>query len=230
MTGKEIKAPYMSKGWMVKFLSLVKRVRLTKINSKVIAQHNITTAPNAARMVSGLRFLNIIDAEGNVVNENFNKLRLEGAEYKNALKEMIEKAYSELINTVEIDKAMEEDILNYFIGKYGYSTPQAKQATVLFSYLCGQAEIPISPELERLNKIKHLTKKRIPKKEKDNLNIRIPVKKQFIQSPSVSGAYVASIQGPGLTSVVELNEDLAFELKDKLDELAKKKRTNKSES
>jgi len=152
MKNKEKKAPYMPKGWMARFLNLVKRVKLDKINSKTIAQYEIATAPNASKVTSGLRFLNIIDDNGDVVPENFNKLRLEGEEYKNSLKNIIQIAYSDLFSTIEIDKAELVHLLNYFIGKYDYSRPQAKQASILFAYLCKETGITLSGELEKLNK------------------------------------------------------------------------------
>lgn len=215
---KQMKAPYVSKGYMGRFLKLVKRVRLTEINASILRQNEVASPGNEHKMMAALRFLCIITPDGEIVKENLNKLRLEGDSYKQALQEIIKSAYKDLFNTIEITKATIADLKNYFVTKYEHSLQQARMATFLFLFLCEEAEIPLSEELSSLNKIKpRLVIKKIKKID----SIKEPSNSRSMPEKG----YLVSIVGKNfsMSRVIKNKEDYdelikTFEINFKLEE------------
>jgi len=208
---KTYKAPYFPVGWLEAFLKLIKRIRVEKIDSKWIISNNIGKAGNESRVVLGLKFLQLIDDEGNVNTEKMTSLKLEGDSYKTALQKIVKEAYSDLLSKVDVSKAYPTDILNYFITTYGYSKPPAQSASLLFLYLASQAGIELSEDLKRKNNTS------LEKDSTQQTSIRRPRKTRTIQksneslsseiSPNLGAGekIIISIRGKGLSFNQEIN-------------------------
>ncbi|MFA5887381.1 MAG: hypothetical protein WC852_01580 [Candidatus Nanoarchaeia archaeon] len=143
----DVKPPYIPIVWLNRFFELIKRVRLEKISGQVISQYNIATPGNTSKVVSALKFLNIIDSNGIIVDSNLNGLKLEGESRIRELKRIVETAYSRLFENLNLNTARKEDIINYFISEFQFSSFQAIGATKFFLYLANESGIKLSPEL-----------------------------------------------------------------------------------
>ena len=142
-----MKPPYIAIGWIESFFNLVKRVKLDVVDRHIIAQYNVAPLGNASKVVSALKFLNVIDSKGKVIEDNLISLKLEGEQKKEGFKNIIVKAYENLINKIDLSQAKLEDLANYFISSYGYSSLQANGSTRLFLHLARKAGLNLSEEL-----------------------------------------------------------------------------------
>ncbi len=210
-TDKNAKAPYITKGWMHAFLDKIKKIRMEKIDANIIKSYDIAPGANASKVVTALKFFNIIDDDGNVIGDNFDKLRLEGDKYKEAVKEMVTRAYSNLIQEIDIEKASVPDLVNYFRFKYKYTDFPAKQASKLFTYLCKEAGIKLSPELEELNKVEHYKKVNKSPKLVDRKTYTSKKAKDS-KKAIITGTYpTISISGSGINLDFEIKNDADIE-------------------
>ena len=151
----QMKAPYVSKGYMEKFLQLIKRVRLNEINAATLLQYGTASPGNESKMLAALRFLKIISPDGKINDELINKLKLEGESYQQSVKQMVESAYEDVFKSIlDLNMATENDLKNHFTTKYNYSQQQSKMASLLFVYLCELAGIQLSDELTNMGKSK----------------------------------------------------------------------------
>jgi hypothetical protein len=146
------KAPYVSKGYISEFLSLIKRVRVTEVTGPFLLQSGCASPGNESKTLSALRFLNILNPDGTVNTEVMSKLRLDGDESKQALHALVSQAYHDLFHHIDIAKATAIDLRNYFVRKYDYAQSQAQQASILFIYLCDISGISYSEELSVFSK------------------------------------------------------------------------------
>jgi hypothetical protein len=145
----KINPPYFAPGWLESFFDLVRRVRLEKVDRHLFERYKICSAANGSKVVSGLKFLKLIDENGKVMEENLKGLKLEGESNKNELKRIVSEAYSELMSEVDLSIAKNEDLMNYFIEHFNYSPLQAKLASRMFLYLTRKAGIELSKELSK---------------------------------------------------------------------------------
>ncbi len=146
------KAPYASKGWLENFFQLIRRVRLTEVTRKLVNQYSLTAPGNESKLVAALRFIQLIDEKGKIDEEEMKGLRMEGDPFKASMTNLMQRAYSEVFQTLDIQKATIADLQNFFVGRYNYSKRQAEGAAILFAYLCEKASISLSPEISDLNK------------------------------------------------------------------------------
>lgn len=217
------KAPYLPKGWMENFFQIIKRVRLTKFDTNTVKQYNLTAAGNEAKLVTALRFLKIIDDEGEIDQEKLTPLKMEGESFKNALDLIIHVAYAEVFQTLDLNNANSTDLRNFFTGRYGYSQQQTAAAATLFSYLCELAGIKISEDILSLNqnKIKEHKRKEktdIPKKNKQvtkSLEPQIRNTEEPLHREVEDGGYVIIIRGKDFTlnRTIKTKEDLDLIIK-----------------
>lgn len=208
---KEYNAPYFPIVWLDEFLKLLKRVRVEKIDRKWVASNGICSETNASKVVTGLKFLRLIDKDGNVIEDNLNPLRLEGEPYKNALQKTIKEAYTDLLSKIDIDKAYPVDVLNYFISTYQYSKSQAQAALAFFSHLASQADLEISEELKKRKSSGKSSGEEKPRSARRPRKRIADHRKAAEKSPyevpgAVSGdKIVLSIRGKGLSHSQEIN-------------------------
>jgi len=211
---KEYNAPYFPIIWLDDFLKLLKRVRVEKIDRKWVANNSICSETNASKVVTGLKFLRLINNDGNVIEDNLNPLRLEGEPYKTALQKTIKEAYTDLLSKIDIPKAHPVDVLNYFISTYQYSKSQAQAALAFFLHLASQADLEISEELKKRKSAgksgegeKYKSTRRPRKRRTDQ---RKTTEKTSEDSYEIPGAayenrIILSIKGKGLSHSQEIN-------------------------
>jgi len=143
--GIELKPPYRRPSWYDDFFSLIQERKIDNFSLEFI-RLNIASGSEAYKLQGGLRFLGLIDKKGNPTSK-LNGLRVMGESFKKNLANVISDAYSSLFQTIIIEKAKPESVINFMIEKYGYSRPLAEEATAVFVYFCTKSGIPISKEL-----------------------------------------------------------------------------------
>ena len=149
---RELKAPYIAKSWMNNFFQLIRKVRLTEVTSKVIQQYNLTSPGNEYKLKAALKFLEIINEDGQVDSELMKNLRMEGDIFNDTVARILKDSYPEIFQTWDLGKATSLDLKNYFIGKYDYSLHQATSAMRLFIFLCDVGKVSLSEEISLINK------------------------------------------------------------------------------
>jgi len=142
----EAKPPYRRSIWYEKFFDLIHQRTIEKISLEFIYLNIVSAKSEAYKFRNGLRFLGLIDEKGHPTPK-LEKLRVTGEDFKKNLAKVIKEAYSDLLNTIVVEKAEPESLINYMIRKYGYSRPLAEEATMLFAYFCNKAAIPISTKI-----------------------------------------------------------------------------------
>lgn len=204
MKNKEgLRVPYASSGQADQILDIFKRIVPKKIDSKFVIENKIATPPNAFKVIDFVKWFGIIDAEGNVIDEVSSKLRLVGEEREKYIAELVKKSYKDLFDTVNLEQARKEDVVNYFVSHYKYGGAQAQYAARLFLHLCQRVGVQVSEDLKKkthkgvFSSKKHKTK---PAK-KDS---RADTKSEEPQGFDVpeEGVIVLSIVGNGLNRKV----------------------------
>lgn len=129
-------------------LDIFQRINAKHIDRDFIVGNGLTTAPNAHRLINLYRWLGIIDEDGNVPESVSAKLRLLGEERNEFIKELVMKSYSDLFESINVERAKFQEIVNFFITKYDFSASMALLAAGLFLGLCKEYNIPIADELK----------------------------------------------------------------------------------
>jgi hypothetical protein len=142
------KAPYVSITWIERFLDLNHRQVIDRVDTEFV-RLNIVGSGNESKVISALQFLHLIDESGRAT-QKLALLRVLGDDFRNNLKKVVTDAYSDLISTVVLEAARPENLINFFVQRYGYSPAIAKSAANLFLWFSQQAGISISEELKTL--------------------------------------------------------------------------------
>lgn len=198
---KKIRPPYTSTGHAEEILDLFRRITPKKIDSKFIVENNIATAPNASTVFNFARWMGIVNDEGDVDSDVASKLRLVGDERDIFIKELIEKAYKDILEGINLNEARRDDVTNFFIHNYKFGPTPAKSAAILFLHLSQRYGIPISDELKKKTHIGGTPKIRKEKK-------LLEKKQKFLNQddlkilPPKEGVFVLSIRGNGLNKEV----------------------------
>jgi len=129
-------------------LAIFQRINAKHIDRDFIVGNGLATAPNSHRIINLYKWLGIIDEEGNVPENISAKLRLLGEERDEFIKKLILESYGDLFQTINIERAKFQEVVNFFITKYNFSSSSAILATNLFSGLCEEYKIEISDELK----------------------------------------------------------------------------------
>jgi hypothetical protein len=145
----KLRPPYASSGIADATLDLFRRISPKKIDTKFIVENQITTQNNAFTATDLVKWLGITDEEGNVIEEVGNKLRLVGEERDKFIRSLIEKAYNDLFEHVNVAEAKRNDVVNYFIHYHNFGAAQARYAAALFAHLCYRYGIPVSEDLRK---------------------------------------------------------------------------------
>lgn len=132
-----------SRFWFERFLAVIQRQNPTVIDAAFLKQ----IAPsNEGKLLAQLKFLKVIDDQGRPTDTLF-ALNMVGQEQKKGFQAMAREAYSDLMGEIMIDKAVPEDLVNFFIRKYGFTRDKGVYATKFFLYLAEKGSMPVSPEL-----------------------------------------------------------------------------------
>ncbi|MFH1325711.1 MAG: hypothetical protein ABIH49_03015 [archaeon] len=219
---RELRPPYAGSGQADAALELFKRQVPKKIDKKFVIANNLATPTNAFRIIDFYKWLGITDADDNVREDVAKKLRLTGDEREKYIRELVEEAYQILIESVSLENARKEDIVNAFITNYDFTHIQAKFAAALFIHLCQKYSIQISDELKKKNYVpsdKEKRRKIIPRKKiKDTSSKLFPTPQE-----KIDGKVNLIIRGNGIHKILsantpeELDEIYKGKLKDAVD-------------
>ena len=136
-----------SRFWFERFLAVILRHCPTVLVSTFLSQ----IAPsNEGKLLAQLKFLHVIDEQGKPT-QLLPQLNMLGDEQKRAFQEISRESYYELLNEVKVEKAVPDDIINFFIRKYSFTRDKAVNAARFFLYLAEKGSVQVSPELITFN-------------------------------------------------------------------------------
>jgi len=140
------RAPYIPPAWLAKFFDLNHRQKIDKVGKEFV-QLNIVGSGNESKMISALRFLGLIDENGDATPK-LASLRVLGDDFRKNLTVIVTEAYHDLVSTIVLDAARPENLINFFVQRYDYSPALAKSALGLFVWLASQTDLGLSQELQ----------------------------------------------------------------------------------
>lgn len=169
--------PYGAVSWYENFFGLLERVQIDKVDASFLKTNNVVSTSNVYSLINGLRFLGLIDDEGNATSR-MNSLKVVGGEYEKNFQKMVEEAYALLISKVELEKALADDVINRFIREYDMTRSTATQGARIFVFLAQKAGLTLSEQLEVMKAPDRppptIRKKKKPKREPS------PPKKEYV--------------------------------------------------
>lgn len=132
-----------SRFWFERFLAVIQRQNPSVIDATFVSQ----IAPsNEGKLLSQLKFLHVIDEQGKPT-QSLPMLNMVGDEQKKAFQEIARNSYQDLLSEVKIDKAVPDDLVNFFIRKYSFTRDKGINAAKFFLYLAEKGGLPVSAEL-----------------------------------------------------------------------------------
>jgi hypothetical protein len=132
-----------SRFWFERFLAVIQRQNPTVIDASFLSQ----IAPsNEGKLLAQLKFLGVIDEQGKPTRL-LPQLNMVGEEQKKAFQEIASEAYRELQSEVKMEKAVPDDLINFFIRKYTFTRDKGINASRFYLYLIEKSGGPISGEL-----------------------------------------------------------------------------------
>lgn len=153
--GEKINPPYPQIGWLKNALDIFGKVRLQKIDSEVIESQNITSKGNGSKIVTFLKFLRVINEEGEIDREKYLAFSYSGDKRKEEISKIVKEAYREVFEAIpDLQGINFEILINFFISEYHSSRRVAESTAKVFLFLCKESGIQVSPELEEMSEIK----------------------------------------------------------------------------
>lgn len=138
--------PSRTKSWYEKFFEILQSRKVESVDLDFV-RANITSDPkDAAKFIRGLRFLGLVDSQGRSTPAML-KLRLTGDEFNTNLQATVQTAYKKVFDTIVVETAKNENVVNFFIESYGFSGSAAKDAVALFVYFAIKSGVSVSESL-----------------------------------------------------------------------------------
>jgi hypothetical protein len=132
-----------SRFWFERFLAVIQRQNPSIIDNSFLSQ----IAPsNEGKLLAQLKFLRVIDDRGKPT-PLLPMLNMVGDDQKRAFLETARDSYADLFAELKLDKAVPDDLVNFFIRKYGFTRDKAANAAKFFLYLVEKGGMTVSPEL-----------------------------------------------------------------------------------
>jgi hypothetical protein len=132
-----------SRFWFERFLAVIQRQNPSVIDATFVSQ----IAPsNEGKLLSQLKFLHVIDEQGKPT-QLLPMLNMVGDEQKKAFQEITRNSYQDLLGEVKIDKAVPDDLVNFFIRKFSFTRDKGINAAKFFLYLSEKSGLLVSAEL-----------------------------------------------------------------------------------
>lgn len=132
-----------SRFWFERFLAVIQRQNPTVIDSSFLSQ----IAPNnEGKLLAQLKFLRLIDDQGKPTIL-LPTLNMVGAEQKKGFQQMIRESYGDLLSEIVVDRAVPDDVVNFFIRRYAFTRDKAINAAKFFLYLSEKGSLAVSKEL-----------------------------------------------------------------------------------
>lgn len=122
---------------------------IPKVDIEFLRNQTIASG-NEGKIIAGLKFLSLVDKEGNA-KEEMNSLCVRGDVRKENLSKIVRKAYTKLFDFVKLDleNADTDTLINVFKSDYVMgSLTTAKNAALVFVYFAKQANIPLSEDIK----------------------------------------------------------------------------------
>jgi len=140
--------PQGSVVWYDDLLKILETRKITKVDKGFLQDQKIASG-NENKMIAGLKFLGLIDNEGNA-SEAMDNLSVVGGKRVENIEKVVRNAYSLLFGEVKIDleKAEPDTLINCFKTDYGMgSITTAKQAAKIFVFFAQKAGITLSKSI-----------------------------------------------------------------------------------
>ena len=135
-----------SRFWFERFLAVIQRQNPSVIDSSFLSQ----IAPNnEGKLLAQLKFLHVIDEQGKPTSL-LPTLNMIGSEQKKGFQQMLRDSYGDLMSEIVVEKAVPDDVVNFFIRKYAFTRDKAINASKFFLYLTEKASMPVSADLSSL--------------------------------------------------------------------------------
>ncbi len=132
-----------SRFWFERFLAVIQRQNPSLIDSTFLSQ----IAPsNEGKLLAQLKFLHVIDEQGKPT-QLLPMLNMVGEEQKKAFLEITKSSYPDLLGEVKIDKAVPDDLINFFIRRHAFTRDKGVNASKFFLYLAEKGSLQVSSEL-----------------------------------------------------------------------------------
>jgi hypothetical protein len=206
--------------WIDRFFDAAREVNTSRVTKEFIGA-NVVGSGHQAKVLVALRFLGLIDKEGNGTNR-LRALRVVGDEFATHLSDVVQQAYSELLSTVSIKTASYDGLINFLMQRYSMSQPQADSAARFFLHLASNAHLELGAQLLAAGspKLAHGEKER---RAQEPMPQRRESSNKPKASESTSSDY-ATIDGPfGRIRIIDRSTlDLARKLLDMIEEKMKK--------
>lgn len=143
----EIKPPYLSIAKMQDLFELLTTRTFSSITFDDIAMRGFSRT-DAFVAIQTLRFLGLIESDGKTV-EDIRQLSMKGEAREKKLQDIVKTAYSKIFDTVADIELLNRDALyNEFLAQYRLSPRLANSAVPVFIWLCSEANIKLSNEIE----------------------------------------------------------------------------------
>jgi hypothetical protein len=129
-------------------LNVLESRSIPRVDKEFLESYQIASG-NESKIISGLKFLGLIDTDGNA-KEAMNSLCDVPTKRKENLEKIVRKAYTLLFDFVKIDlkKADSDTLLSAFKNDYHMSSMNtATRAAKVFTYLADKSGIPISESI-----------------------------------------------------------------------------------
>jgi hypothetical protein len=132
--------------WYDTLLRLLENRQIQKVDKAFLENQEPKIAShNESKFIAGLKFLGLIDKDGNAT-EAMSDLSLKGEKRRENLEKVVRKAYVLLFDEVKIklEDVDSNTLVNTFKTDYRMSINTAEQAARIFVFFAQQAGIPLS--------------------------------------------------------------------------------------
>ena len=144
----EFLPPQGAVSWYDDLLKILETRTITKVDKGFLQNQKIASG-NERTMIAGLKFLGLINNEGNA-SETMNELSVVGGKRVENIEKVVRNAYSLLFDEVKIDleKAEPDTLINCFKTDYRMrSITTAKQAARIFVFFAQKAGMSLSKSI-----------------------------------------------------------------------------------
>jgi len=154
-------APYVPASTLSQFFDHIRYVREpSEVDAGLLEDYGIKRGQVFA-LGSTLKFLGVIDDNGKPTPV-FRELQTGGDEFRDALRGVIERAYEDLFNRLDVSRDTKDKINNFFARNYSPAT--AERATRLFLDICGEAGIETASQPRKADRKQAQASRSTPKR------------------------------------------------------------------
>ncbi len=153
--------------WIDRLFDAVRDLNTPQITKEFVGA-NVVGSGHQSKVLVALRFLGLIDEDGNVTSR-LRALRVVGPEFTTNLAIVVQQAYSGLLGIVVVKSASFNSLVNFLMQRYSMNRVQAISAGRFFLHLASRAGMELSEELSRVVTSKAGQPVRLESKEKSTL-------------------------------------------------------------